>query len=412
MERELLLRETTALNASETTQPDQELSFAGKATAFFKKTIVPFSAQFIGLILSHEKRENFLTDAYFYVRHPERNKLQDRRLKRHEKKLIKEWLTIRRVIVRPLLQYLYGRQTDVTKLGSKELFEDIQRHLQSWIDAYIVALDDFKFITEKATEADLKELQGISPKFAFEVAKEVIDVAADFAGDIPVVGTLLKITKGSMSLANLINSYKERQEQYAALKSKNDLINYIVDEKEFFSNLKITLNSNYRELAELLVPMISKDKLIRKVFEQNYQRTKKLSGYNQYELFKQVCEKWIQQFSKAVLRIVFNKDLRVISLKLENVPFSEQMLSQLRRAPAGLNLETFRVTRRVVFYPLNAQEPQGFSDKNSDIRYEFTKFPDGTTSKMNQLGFWSQQLVTPAIYNSAVKLALAKLPNV
>ena len=409
MERELLQRETALLNGTSTNGVNHESSLYDKVNQFFKQTAIQFPGTFIRLLLSQNKRESMLTDAIFFDRHRDRN---GRKINRRETKLIREWLAIRRVIVRPILQYLYGKQTNVTKLNSKEVFEDIERHLQSWIDAYIVALDDFKFITEKATDDELKKLKGVTPTFLYEVTQEVINTVSDFASNVPVLGTVLKVTKAALRLASLVDKYKERQAQYQALKNKNDLIDYVVSEKEFFSNLKITLNANYRELSELFVPMMNKDKFIRATFENKYLKTKALAAANQNELFKQVCEKWIQQFSQSVLRIVFNKEVKVISTILSNVPFGKQIMSKIKRSSEGLNLQSFHVNRLVVFYPYDAAEPQGFADKNANLRYEFIKSPNGEWGKINQLGFWGQQTATPETYNKVVALSLNPLPVV
>ncbi len=185
MERELLFREINHLHSPSQNGRDQETSLAQKITSFFKQTAIGFPVMFVQLLLSNEKRENFLTDKLFFERHPER---KNQKLKRNEKALIREWLSIRKNVVRPILQYLYGKRNDISKIESKELFADILRFIESWIDAYLVALDNFKFVTEKSTQADLNELKGVSGKFLFEIGREAVDIVVDFAGDIPILG--------------------------------------------------------------------------------------------------------------------------------------------------------------------------------------------------------------------------------
>lgn len=407
MERTLLFREISNLEDSLWKKINHEASFADKIILFFKQTSYDFPVKFVQLLLSNEKRENFLTDRLFFERHPER---KNRKLTRNEKKLIREWLSIRKDVVRPILQYLYGKRSDVTKIESKELFADILRFIESWIDAYLVALDNFKYVTEKSTEAELNELKGISGKFLFEITREAVDIIVDFAGDVPILGQILKTVKAAGSIAHLINRYKERQAQYQSLKNKNDLVDFVVSEKELFSNIKIELNRQYRDLAELFVPMMSKDKFIRARFENIYRRSKKFSYTNQSKLFKQVCEKWAQQFPNYYLRIVFNRMLKIISLKFEGVPFGEQILSKLKSSADGLNLEAFRVNRRIIFYPLSLTEPAGAIARGIDLRFEFTKDANGNARGFGPVG--SPHLHNRDSYNKAQKLFLAPLPIV
>lgn len=287
MERDILFKEVNYLYEYRpqnifTMDNEYESSIFSIFNALLKQTAFSFPKQFIDLIFSNEKRGNLLTDTIFYSRHPER---KNNRLKKHDKALIKEWLSIRKVIVRPTLNYLYGKQTDISKLSSQDLFDDILRNIKTWIDAYIVALDNFKYVTEKSTNKELDELKGISGKFLFEIAKELVDLINDLTDNKIIV------LKAAFSIASIVMKYEERQEQYKALKNKNAVIDFVISEKEFFSNIKITLDNQYRELSQLLVPMVKQDKLIRLRFEDVYKKSKKLSATNQRALFKLILSK-------------------------------------------------------------------------------------------------------------------------
>ena len=358
------------LPSSNIMQYDNESTLFNIFNTFLKQTSFKFPIQFVELILSNEKRENYLTDIVFFNRHPER---KNKPLVRNEKVLIKEWLSIRKVIVHPVLNYLYGKQTNIAKLSGKDLFDDILRHIKTWIDAYIIALDNFKYVTEKSTKKELNDLKGISGKFLFEIAKELVDIINDLT-DNKII-----FFKVAFSVASIIMRYEERQEQYKALKNKNAVIDFVISEKEFFSNIKITLDNQYREISELLVPMVNQDKLIRLRFEDVYKKSKKLSTTNQEALFKLICEKWVIH-AKGYLKLLVDKNMSVFETYI-NAPFGAQIAEQFQRKGNGtIDLEEFRVIREIIFFP--------FSDKNTKrdavtFRISCVKTPDNSIVKVD-----------------------------